>query len=40
MILGQSAGILAGLALEDNKGVHEISYEKIKTQLLKYGQVH
>lgn len=40
MILGQSAGILAGLALEDNTGVHEISYEKIKTQLLKYGQVH
>ena len=39
MILGQSAGILAVLALENNKSVHELSYEIIRARLIESGQV-
>ncbi|WP_165747888.1 FAD-dependent oxidoreductase [Cellulophaga sp. Z1A5H] len=39
MILGQSAGTLAGLALEDKKDVHDISYDTLRKALQKDGQV-
>jgi hypothetical protein len=39
MILGQSAATLASLAVEEDKGIHEIPYEQLKTSLLKDGQV-
>jgi len=39
MILGQSAGIVAGLALEENIGIHDLTYEKIKAKLINDGQV-
>ncbi|WP_405269690.1 FAD-dependent oxidoreductase [Cellulophaga sp. Ld12] len=39
MILGQSAGTLAGLALEDKKNIHDISYGSLRTALQKDGQV-
>ncbi len=39
MILGQSAGTLAGLALEDNKNLHDISYGTLRKVLQKDGQV-
>ncbi len=39
MILGQSAATLAGLALDNNKGVHEISYPELSARLLEDNQV-
>ena len=39
MILGQSAGTLAGLALEDKKNLHDISYGTLRKVLQKDGQV-
>jgi hypothetical protein len=39
MILGQSAGTLAGLALESEVGVHEVPYQELKDRLLADGQV-
>jgi hypothetical protein len=39
MILGQSAGVLAALAIENNQTIHEISYEIIKAKLIENGQV-
>jgi ribulose 1,5-bisphosphate synthetase/thiazole synthase len=39
MILGQSAGTLAGLALEDKKNIHDISYDALRKALQKDGQV-
>ena len=39
MILGQSAATLAVMAIEENKTIHDISYEKLKAQLLQDGQV-
>jgi hypothetical protein len=39
MILGQSAATLAVLAIEDNRDIHEIPYEKLKEKLLDDGQV-
>jgi len=39
MILGQSAGTAAALALEENTNIHELPFEKIRAQLLKDGQV-
>ena len=39
MILGQSAGTVAGLALRSKKAVHDLSYEEIRTRLLADGQV-
>lgn len=39
MILGQSAGTVAAMALEKNVGIHDLEYEEIRTQLLADGQV-
>ena len=39
MILGQSAGTIAGLSLEKNIGIHDLSYVEIKTKLIEDGQV-
>ncbi len=39
MILGQSAGTVASLALENDISIHDVSYAKLKEQLLKDGQV-
>ncbi len=39
MVLGQSAGTAAVMALESNIGVQDLSYENLKAQLLKDGQV-
>lgn len=39
MILGQSAATLAVMAIDENKTVHDISYDELRVQLLKDGQV-
>jgi len=39
MILGQSAGTLAALAVEDNKDLHAVSYAALKEKLIEDGQV-
>lgn len=39
MILGQSAGTLAAIAVENNKDIHEISYGQLRKKLLEDGQV-
>ena len=39
MILGQSAGTIAALALEKNIGIHDLSYDEIKAKLIEDGQV-
>jgi hypothetical protein len=39
MILGQSAGTMATLALEKEKLIHDLEYEEIKAKLLSDGQV-
>lgn len=39
MILGQSAGTLAALALEADRDIHDIPYETLKQRLLADGQV-
>lgn len=39
MILGQSAGTIAALAIEENIGIHELSFEKTKARLIEDGQV-
>jgi hypothetical protein len=39
MILGQSAGTVAVLALEKKKSIHELSYEEIKIRLINDGQI-
>ena len=39
MVLGQSAATLAGMAVEQEKKVHEIPYEELRTILLEDGQV-
>ncbi len=39
MILGQSAAFAAVQAIEEKKGVQDIDYPKLKTQLLKHHQV-
>ena len=39
MILGQSAGTIAGLAIEKNIGIHNLSYDTIKAKLIEDGQV-
>jgi len=39
MILGQSAGTIAGLAVDKNVGIHDLSYNEIKAKLLEDGQV-
>ena len=39
MILGQSAATLAVMAIEEEGAIHDISYEKLRRQLLEDGQV-
>jgi hypothetical protein len=39
MILGQSAGTIASLALKSGKNIHDLSYEEIKIQLVADGQI-
>lgn len=39
MILGQSAGAAAALAMKNNSSVQDVSYKELKTELLKCGQV-
>ena len=39
MILGQSAGTLAGLALDANKGIYDIPYNDLNKKLVQDGQV-
>lgn len=39
MILGQSAGVLAGMSLENDVDIHDITYPDLKNSLIKYGQI-
>ncbi len=39
MILGQSAGTIASLAIRNNKGIHDFTYEEISKQLSADGQI-
>jgi hypothetical protein len=39
MILGQSAGTVAAMALDKNKAIHDLAYEEIREKLLSDGQV-
>jgi hypothetical protein len=39
MILGQSAGIIAHMAIASNTGIHDLNYEDLKVKLLDAGQV-
>jgi hypothetical protein len=39
MILGQSAGIIATLAIESGRNIHELSYPEIESKLIENGQV-
>ncbi len=39
MILGQSAGLAAILALKNKVGVQAVRYNELRTELLRYGQV-
>ena len=39
MILGQSAATLAVLSIEQERGIHEVSYADLRTRLLEDGQV-
>jgi len=39
MVLGQSAAVIASLAIEENQAVQEIAYDKIKKVLLDKGQI-
>jgi len=39
MVLGQSAAIIASLAIEKNISVQDLNYNKIKAILIKNGQI-
>jgi hypothetical protein len=39
MILGQSTGTIASLALKNHKNIHDLTYDEIKKQLISDGQV-
>jgi hypothetical protein len=39
MILGQSAGTVASMAIEKRKGIHDLDYKEIKDKLEEYGQI-
>ena len=39
MILGQSAGMAAGIAIQDGVGVQDVDYDKLKRQLMAAGQL-
>jgi hypothetical protein len=39
MILGQSAGTVASLALKNKMNIHDLTYEEIKKRLVADGQI-
>jgi len=39
MILGQSAGVLAAMAVDKTTSVQQLTYSEIRAQLVKYGQI-
>jgi hypothetical protein len=39
MILGQSAGTVASLAIKSRKNIHDLTYDEIKNQLIAEGQI-
>jgi len=39
MILGQSAGTIAALAIDKNKNIHDLTYPEISEKLLTDGQI-
>ncbi len=39
MILGQSAGTVASMALKNRKDIHDLTYDEIKIQLIADGQI-
>jgi hypothetical protein len=39
MILGQSAGVMASMAIENNGDVHKLDYEEVKLKLIEEGQI-
>ena len=39
MILGQSAGTVASIALKNRKNIHDLTYGEIKEQLINDGQI-
>ena len=39
MILGQSAAVIAGMAIEGKSGIHDLNYDRIKAKLTETGQV-
>lgn len=39
MILGQSSGVIAGMAIEENVEIHDLDYSMVRTRLLEAGQV-
>ena len=39
MILGQSAAVIAAMAIEGKSGIHDLNYEQIKAKLTETGQV-
>jgi hypothetical protein len=39
MILGQSAGMIAGMAMEQGTDLHDVSYAKLASRLMEVGQI-
>jgi len=39
MILGQSAGTVAAMAIEKNTGIHDLAYDEIRIKLVIDGQI-
>jgi hypothetical protein len=39
MILGQSAGTIAAMAVDRHRDMQEIKYQELKTMLIKYSQI-
>jgi hypothetical protein len=39
MILGQSAGTVASMAIEKRKSIYDLTYDEIKTRLESDGQI-
>jgi len=39
MILGQSAGIIASMSIENNQEIHDLDYHEVKINLIKKGQI-
>jgi hypothetical protein len=39
MILGQSAGTVASMAIKIRKNIHDLTYDEIKNRLITDGQV-